>query len=282
MRQDRQDNAMQDPDKDESAPARNGTAQTRAGYRRRRHGQPAVNIPAIVLALIAAFVLVHLLRTQILAPEAARQLLIALAFLPLRYALPEGVSPGDLPGGWAAWFLSPVTHMVLHAGWGHLTINSVWLAAFGTPVARRLGAIRFLLLACLSAAGGALVFLATHYGEGAILMGASGAISGLMGAAVRLIYATGDTLLEGVHADLTTVRPLSLADLVRRPGPRTFIIVWLGTNLVFGVWSLGTPGMQGSIAWDAHLGGFVTGLLALPLFDRHHPPQDVATSESRS
>ncbi len=268
MRQHWQDDPTQSPQEGESHLARDEAAQPRPADRRFQPGQPAVNIPAVVLALIAAFMLVHLLRTELLDRHAARQLVLSLAFLPLRYALPEGVSPADLPGGWAAWFASPVTHMFLHAGWRHLIINSVWLAAFGTPVARRLGAVRFLLLACVSAAGGALLFLALHQGEGAILMGASGAISGLMGAAVRLIYATGDTLLEGVRADLTRVRPLSLIELVRKPGPRTFIIVWLGTNLVFGLWSLGTPGMQGSIAWDAHLGGFLTGLLAFPLFDR--------------
>lgn len=236
-----------------------------------RASRPAVNLPGVIILLIAAFVGIHLLRTVFLDRETALRLLVTLAFLPDYWSLPPDVSPADLPGGWAAWLARPVTHMFLHSGWGHLIINSVWLAAFGSPVARRLGPVRFLLLAAAAAAGGAFLFMLLHRGEGAVLIGASGAISGLMGAAVRLIYATGDTLMEGIRADLRYVRPLSLAECLTRPGPRTFIIVWLGINLVFGLWNIGAPGEAGSIAWEAHTGGFLVGLVAFPLFDRRRP-----------
>ncbi len=241
----------------------------RRGDGRRLHpssGGPALNAPPVIVALIAMFALIQLLRGMA-GEEAGYRLLLDFAFLPLRYCAPQGAEAAALPlpdGLWPA-FAGPVTHMFLHDGWLHLLVNSLWLAAFGAPVARRLGAARFLGLSMLSAAGGALFYLAFHCGEPALLLGASGAVSGLMGAALRLIYAGGLPLTAGMRRDLSAVRPLTVAQCLLLPRPRTFILVWMGINLAFGLAGMGQE--MAPIAWEAHTGGFIAGLLAFGLFD---------------
>ncbi len=229
--------------------------------------QPAVNLPWVVLALIGAFVAVHLLRTVILPEREAWRLTLELAFIPLRYSLPPEIAHVRLPGGLWTAVAAPVTHMFVHGGWGHLAVNSLWLAAFGSPVARRLGPLRFLALMAACGAGGALLYLLLHWGAPALLIGASGGISGLMGAAVRLVFAGGAGLAQGMRRDLSVVRPLTLAEALLDPRPRAFILIWLAINLVFGLIGIGSGEQVSAIAWEAHLGGFLTGLVAFPLFD---------------
>src|SRR5262245_65853199 len=92
---------------------------------------------------------------------------------------------GDtLPSGGAdVWTF--VTYAFIHADWTHLLVNSIWLLPFGSAVARRFGAVRFLAFFAVAAAAGAALHLATHAGEQFPMIGASAAISGTMAAAMR-------------------------------------------------------------------------------------------------
>ncbi len=226
---------------------------------------PAFNAPVILLVVIAIFVLFQLAQDN-LPPLQAQRLVISLAFLPLRYAMPLDMA-AQLPGGLAAWAGGPFTHMFLHAGWQHLLINSLWLLAFGAPVARRLGAVRFVLLSLLCAAAGALFFLPFHWADETLLVGASGAISGLMGASIRLIFAGNASLAAGLRRDLSRIRPLTIRQSLLLARPRAFILIWMGINLIFGLLGIGAGGQTQTIAWEAHTGGFLAGLLLLGLFD---------------
>jgi len=225
---------------------------------------PAVNVPAVIVAFIGCFVLVQVVR-GFLSPEGDYELVARLGFVPMRYWLPLDAQH-LLPGGLWAAMLGPFTHAFVHSGWLHLAINSLWLMAFGAPVARRLGGVRFTLLMLLSAAAGALFYLGLHWGERTLLIGASGGVSGMMGAAIRLIFAGNATLSEGMRRDLSRVRPLTIMECLALPRPRVFILVWMGINLAFGVLGLGGGG--DAIAWEAHVGGFLAGLVLLSVFDR--------------
>ncbi|HHN68015.1 MAG TPA: rhomboid family intramembrane serine protease, partial [Thermopetrobacter sp.] len=225
--------------------------------------QPAINLPGVVVALIALFVALHVVR-GLLDAALADDVLAVLAFIPLRYQSWAAFLHGD-PGGWWAALAGPFTHLFLHGGWLHLTVNSVWMAAFGGPLARRIGAVRFVALALLSAAAGAFAFALAKWGAPAVLIGASGAVSGMMGAMVRLIYAGRGDLATGIRRDFSTVRPLGVAASLRLPGPRRFILLWMALNLVLGVLNVGAGGGIGRIAWEAHIGGFVAGFLLLRL-----------------
>jgi membrane associated rhomboid family serine protease len=87
-----------------------------------------------------------------------------------------------------------LSYAFLHGGWTHVGLNVIWLAAFGPPVARRVGAVRFLLIFLSTAVAGALVHWAFNWLDFTPLIGASAGVSGLMAAATRFVFAPGAPL----------------------------------------------------------------------------------------
>ncbi|MFC6488947.1 rhomboid family intramembrane serine protease [Nitratireductor sp. GCM10026969] len=221
------------------------------GARRR---EPVFNLPGVVIALIALCVGVHLIRTLLLSQPADLLVLVHFAFLPLRYT---GGYPLDIYA-----LLSPVTYAFLHGSVAHLAVNMIWLAAFGSPLANRLGTGRFLLLWTATVLAAVLLHFALHPYDAAPLVGASGAVSGMMGAAARFAFridrSTGKPGFAG------PVLPLPL--VFRSRIAVVFLLVWMVVNLIVGLGSGigGTP----RIAWEAHIGGFLVGFLGMPFFDR--------------
>jgi membrane associated rhomboid family serine protease len=234
----------------------------------RTPSEPIFNVPGIVALLIAALVLVHGLREWVLTADADNDLLWLFAFVPVRYAS-SILGEGAFPGGVAADVWTFVSYAFLHGSWTHLIINSVWLLAFGTPVARRFGTARFLAFFAVTAAGGALAHLAVHAGMRVPMIGASAAISGFMAAAIRFAFQRGGPLrlLGNDQAESYRVPALPLLAVLRDSRVLIFLGVWFALNLLFGLGSLGIDGDAQAIAWQAHIGGFLAGLLAFPLFD---------------
>jgi membrane associated rhomboid family serine protease len=130
-------------------------------------------------------------------------------------------------------------------------------------VARRFGPQRFLLYAGVGAAAGAAVHLAFYSSSYAPLVGASAAISALMAGAARFLLVSHAPIWGGV-ANVLPAPPLS--EVVRDRRVLTFVGVWFGINLVFGLTNAGGLA-AGAVAWDAHLGGFAAGLLLFGFFD---------------
>ncbi len=210
------------------------------------------NLPPIVtwaaiglLALYFVFI--------ILPPDVQRQMIWDFAFIPARFgALPPEYA--DVPHSSALWgVLTMVTHTGLHGGLMHVGFNVAWLMAFGTVVARVGGARGFVAIYVIGAVAGALLFWAMHPAELIPVVGASGAISALMGAAVRFLYGPG-------IARLTDPRVL------------TFTAIWLAVNLVFGLGGFQIGGQTGQIAWEAHMGGYFAGLFTISYFIRYRRP----------
>jgi membrane associated rhomboid family serine protease len=112
------------------------------------------------------------------------------------------------------------------------------------------------------------VHLVTHWAELLPMVGASAAISGAMGAATRFVFQRGHALGFWRDPERAAHAPaLPLAASLRDPRVLAFVAVWFGVNLLFGVFSLGMPGVEQAIAWQAHIGGFLAGLLAFAAFD---------------
>lgn len=220
-----------------------------------RSGEPAINLPPAIAWFGLALCAIHAFRVWAITPAQDRLLIDVLAFIPARYA-PGGEG---LAVAVAAWW-SPFTYSLLHADWLHLGVNLVWLAAFGSPCAARLGTARSLLLAAAASAGGAALHLAFNAGEAVPVVGASAVVSGYMGAAARFAFRPGGAGGLAVHGPALSLSQ-SLAD--RRVA--TFIVVWAALNLLFGVLPLAGGG---AVAWQAHVGGFAVGLLAFSWFDR--------------
>jgi membrane associated rhomboid family serine protease len=226
-----------------------------------------LNVPATVVLLVAVLALVHALLTLGLTAEQTTELLLLFAFIPARYdasVLPDIV----WPGGWAADTWTFISYAFIHGDISHLVFNAIWLLAFGSPVARRFGPMRFLGLMAVTAAAGAAVHLVTHFGDLLPMVGASAAISGAMAAAIRFAFQRGGPL--GPWRDREQpdrVPAASLAASLRDSRVLAFLGVWFGINILFGAGFIGLPGIQHAVAWQAHIGGFIAGLLAFAAFD---------------
>jgi membrane associated rhomboid family serine protease len=234
-----------------------------------QRSEPIFNIPAVVAATIAAFLLVHAGRSFLLSPEEDVEFLLQFAFIPARYdasLLPRGTFPGGI--GADIWTF--VTYALIHGDSTHLLVNAIWLLPFGSAVARRFGALRFLLFFIVTAVSGALMHLATHSGALVPMIGASAAISGYMAAASRFVFQPGAPLgLFRRDADsnayLMPATPLSA--VWHDPRILAFLAAWFGLNILFGIGSVAIPGVEQAIAWQAHIGGFLAGLVFFAAFD---------------
>ena len=217
--------------------------------------QPFLRLPWGV-SLLAGLMLAIQAVLSFISPQLADSILFDYGFVPARYSPSFLAAHGIDAGSWLDRALPFITYMFLHAGWMHVIVNTVWLLAFGAVVVRRFGDLRFFGFFIVCGIAGAALHLVLNWDSVAPVVGASAAISGLMGAAFRLIGREGDAFHE----------PLPLAPLFSR---RILIwsAVWIVLNVVAGVTGIGTgPGLQ-LIAWEAHLGGFAAGLLLAGLFD---------------
>jgi membrane associated rhomboid family serine protease len=229
--------------------------------------QRILNVPAVVVTLVVALGLIHAFLVLVLNTEQTTEVLLLFAFIPARYdpaVLPDVV----WPGGQAADFWTFVTYALLHGDISHLIFNVVWLLAFGSPVAQRFGPLRFMAFMAVTAAAGAGVHLMTHFGELLPMIGASAAISGTMAAAIRFAFQRGGPLASWRdRADANRVPAAPLTTSLRDPRVLAFLAVWFGINLLFGLGPFSMPGIEQAIAWQAHIGGFVAGLLSFAAFD---------------
>ena len=222
--------------------------------------EPVFNLPAVVLAFLAVCVGLHLVRMYLLTEEQDFALIVYFSFIPLRYS-----------GGYALdafAFVSPWSYSLLHGGFAHLAVNMVWLAAFGSPLANRIGAARFVAFWLFTSLAAVALHYVLHVGEAAPLVGASGAISGMMGAAARFGFRIDRRQGKAAFAG----RILSIPAVFRSRTAVTFLAVWMVVNLVTG---LGFGAVGGArIAWEAHIGGFLAGFLLVRPFDRKVLPAD--------
>lgn len=224
--------------------------------------EPILNVPRSVAGAAVLMTGIQLVR-ELLPDEVDLTLLLALAFIPARYS----GAAAELPGGYLTSVTSFVTYMVVHAGWVHLVVNVLWMLAFGSAVARRVGDLKFLFFSVLCGIAGALTHLAFHFGDMAPVVGASAAISGQMAGALRFIFKAqrlpGERVPDFIHAPLMT-----LGQTLSDPRILMFLVFWMGINAYFGLSALKIAGQEGAIAWEAHIGGFLCGLLLFGLFDK--------------
>ncbi len=230
--------------------------------------EPLFNIPPVVIAVLAVLALVHAMRTFVLSEQQDQLFLYTFAFIPVRYDT-SLVLGGSLPGGFGAELWTFVTYSLIHADWVHLGVNAVWLLPFGSAVARRFGALRFLAFFAAAAAAGALAFLLANLGAQSIVIGASASISGTMAAAMRFAFQHGGPLgfVRGADERAYRVPAIPLSGMLRDARVLLFLAVWFGINILFGLGSFSISGSEQPVAWQAHIGGFLAGLLLFSWFD---------------
>ena len=225
--------------------------------------EPILNAPAPVVGLLVALVAIH--ATMSVLPENLwLKSMEALALVPARF----DESGRVVDGHGVAAITSLVTHQWLHGDWPHLVLNGAWLLAFGTVVARRMSALRFLAYGSLCGVVGGLAFLLLHLGEATIMIGASGALAGYMGGAFRFLFSAIDTAgLDAFRGDPRRIPRMSVGGLLRDRRGFMAVALWVGVNAAS---ALLAPLLTsaGGIAWEAHLGGFLFGLTSFGLFDQ--------------
>ncbi len=174
-------------------------------------------------------------------------------------ALTFSFTPSDM---WNGHFLGLFTALFVHGGWSHVLVNSVFLLAFGAPFARAVGpswkgGILFLLFFLVCGVLGNLGYAVRHLADVQPVIGASGAIAGFYAAASRTLGRPGAARSEGL-APLTSPTVLAMG------------AAWIAGNLLVGVFGLnagfGAPGA--SVAWEAHIAGYLAGLFLVDLFVR--------------
>jgi len=226
--------------------------------------EPAFNLPGSLVFVLGLLTLIHLVRTYLLSTSADEYVLLTFGFIPGRYTIP--LAEQDL-----GWLWSPVTYSLLHGGWEHLIFNGFWMVAFGAPVVRRIGLLRFFLFWCLSAIAAVAFHTVLHWGEMVLVVGASGVVSGLMGAAARFVFSpSGRISRQFAHLN----RRLTIPEALSNRSVLVFSGIWFLTNFLIGFSQIFGPGDGGAIAWEAHIGGFLFGFLFFPIFD-------AATGENR-
>lgn len=203
--------------------------------------------PAVTLLLIAANVAVFFYELS-LSPQAYEALLQTYGLVPARiqYALAgtHGVS-------YAHAFGPLFTCMFLHAGWLHIIGNMWFLWIFGGNVEDRFGPLLYLLVYLVCGIGSGISQVLFSWGSTIPSIGASGAISGVLGA--YLLFFPGSRIL--------TLVPLFIIWFTARIPAFVFILLWFAMQFLSGLGSLGAANNTGGVAWWAHVGGFVLGVL---------------------
>ena len=206
----------------------------RGGPGRGSAHERAINLPPALLWLIGINVAVHLLR-ELLGDSTDQSLILAFGLVPANYTSGSG--------DFLSLILSPITYQFLHGGWVHLGVNMFTLAAFGAPLERMMGVRRFVLFYLSAGVVAAFIHVLFFPASPDPVIGASGAISGVFGGVLMALRQGGQ---------LTSLLPVAA--------------IWIGLNVFFGLFG-GGPGSGGEpVAWTAHIGGFVYGLLVLRLF----------------
>ena len=203
----------------------------------------------VTIALIVMNVIAFL--NEINRPEQAVQAFIfAWGVVPREFATATDLPPLIPFPFWSTL----LTSMFLHGGWGHLGGNMLFLWIFGDNIEHRLGHVRFVVfyLACGLAAS--LAHIMFNSGSSIPAVGASGAISGVLGGYLLMFPRNRVYVLTwgGVMAV-----------------PAIFMLgLWIVTQFVNGVGSIAVTNQTGGVAYMAHIGGFVAGLILAPLFGR--------------
>lgn len=200
--------------------------------------EPAFNAPWPPLALAASFLALYGLQS-LAGPQEA-------------FFSQYGFSPADLAQGRPGGLL---TSLFVHGGWAHAFLNALGAVAFGAPTARLFGpgirgVIAFFAFFLICGVFSGLVFAGLNWGAPYLLVGASGGVSGLMGAASRLLER------QGRLAPILSRTVIGMS------------IAWVIVNLLVGAIGLSAVTGGAPIAWQAHLAGFAAGLILAGPFAR--------------
>jgi membrane associated rhomboid family serine protease len=201
-----------------------------------RDSQPSYSTPVVTAGIIAANVLVFLYQIS-LDSFSANYLVHLYGIVPARF------EPSTL-----------FTSMFLHGGWLHLIGNMWFLWIYGDNVEDILGGARYLVFYLLCGAAAGLAHVVTNPGSPVPTIGASGAVSGVMGA----------YLLKFPHSRIVTLIPVFFFLTTAEIPAVVILIYWFLIQVFSGMAAVGQmASAQGGVAWFAHVGGFLAGMVLI-------------------
>jgi membrane associated rhomboid family serine protease len=207
---------------------------------------PRLTFPAMTLLLIIANVLVFIYQVSL--PDRAAEAFINLyGMVPARVAL---ALAGQHHVTFEQAFLPLFTSMFLHGGILHILGNMWFLWIFGGQVEDRLGHFTYLVFYLICGLGSGIAQLAFSWGSKTPAIGASGAIAGVLGA--YIVFFPSSRIL--------TLVPLFIIWFTAQIPALVFIGLWFVVQFLSGISSVGAASM-GGVAWWAHVGGFLLGVL---------------------
>ncbi len=225
-----------------------------------RDNVPTRHFPVVTVGLIAANVLVWLWEVM---GTSVEEDVFRYGYYPCKIEGPCLPADPGLPAGELSWWDGAFTSMFMHGSWGHIIGNMLFLWIFGNNVEDALGRARFLVwyLVAGLAATATQTFVTLSFGgaEDASIpnIGASGAISGVLGAYLLL---------------LPTAKVLTLLGWFPVEVPAIFYLgFWFLFQLWSGSYSVLNPELGGGVAFFAHVGGFVFGALTVDLVAQRRP-----------
>jgi membrane associated rhomboid family serine protease len=212
---------------------------------------PRIASPLVTWALIAVCGIIFIFEISI-PKNILGQIFYVFGLVPARYSLPKwayihGLSFDD--------YLSFLTNMFLHGGWLHILGNMWFLYLFGSRVEDRLGHIRFLIFYLLSGIAANVVFFLVDIHSKIPEFGASGAIAGVMGAYIVMFP----------KARIVTLIFVLFFPFFVDLSAFVYIGFWFILQLFSGTLSFASQ-EAGGVAWWAHIGGFIIGIVLLPFF----------------
>ncbi|MFP3866539.1 MAG: rhomboid family intramembrane serine protease [Desulfobacteraceae bacterium] len=210
---------------------------------------PSQRTPYVNYSIIAVNALFFLL--ELSAGPHLQELIYTLGFIPARFLALWQNFPDDL----LSIHLPLLTTMFLHGGWLHLITNMWILYIFGDNVEDTFGHGRYLLFYLACGVAGSLLYLVTSPHSQIPVVGASGAIAGVMGAYFFLFP----------RSRVLTLIPFFFIYIVELPA-FVFLGFWFVLQFFSGTLAILRPEAGGAVAWWAHIGGFLSGVLFLYLF----------------
>lgn len=217
-----------------------------------RDSVPSYQTPVVVYLLIAVNAAVFFYQNS-LGNNAATYFTYEYGLVPIRYFEPYWARVNGLP---ATNYWPFLTAAFLHGGWLHIILNMWTLYIFGATMEGRMGSAPFLAFYLACAVASTFVHAWFNATSDVPVIGASGAIAGVIGA-YAVTYPT---------ARITLLVPIVIIPLIFDIPAVAFAAIWFGMQVIQGAWESLTPDMGGGIAWWAHIGGFIAGILILPLF----------------
>ena len=193
------------------------------------------SVPPIAIRLLIALAAIQLVR-EVLTPDLDAYLVFYLGFSLFRDGFLDPV-----------WIYGAVTAVLVHGGWWHLASNVMWLVVVSPQIVPHMNNRRFVAFFMVTGTAGAVFHALLNWGEPAFLVGASGAVFGLLGAGAYVLIRGQDDFSRPSGRDIAQ-----------------YVLLMMIVNVGYAVMS------GGNVSWEAHAGGFFAGLALFP-FMRQRP-----------